>query len=153
MLITNHVAQGAVIGALAPGPVSAFVVGVASHFAVDSMPHWGVPDHEVFLRVAVRDGLVGLAAMAWLTRAASPVRRTSVFAGMLGACLPDADKPSNLFFGASPFPGALDRWHGEIQREEPQRMPQEIVLAAGGVLLATLLVRRSGRLRGGLPAR
>jgi hypothetical protein len=153
VLITNHVAQGAVIGALAPGPGSAFLAGVASHFAVDSMPHWGVPDHEVFLKVAVRDGLAGLTAMAWLTRSASPARRNSVLAGMLGACFPDADKPSNLFFGGSPFPETWDRWHADIQREEPQRMPQEIVLAATGLLLATLLVRRSGRLRGGLPAR
>jgi hypothetical protein len=151
VLITNHVAQGAVIGALAAGPRSAFAMGVVSHFAVDSLPHWGVPEHEVFLRVAVRDGLVGLAAMAWLTRSASPVRRTKVFAGMLGACLPDADKPSILFFGCSPFPRALDRWHGDIQHEEPQRMPQEVVLAASGLLLATLLVRRSGWLRGRLP--
>jgi hypothetical protein len=148
VLITNHVAQGAVIGAVAPGPASAFVAGVASHFAVDSLPHWGVPDYEAFLRVAVPDGLVGLAAMAWLTRASTPARRDAVLAGMLGACLPDADKPSKLFFGGSPFPAALDEWHGDIQREEPHRMPQEIALAAGGLLLATLLARRSGRLRG-----
>jgi hypothetical protein len=153
VLITNHVAQGAVIGALAPSPRTAFVAGVASHFAADSLPHWGVSDQDVFLRVAVRDGLTGLAVMASLTWAASPARRATVFAGMLGACLPDADKPSILFFGGSPFPEVLDRWHADIQREEQQRMPQEVVLAAGGVLLATLLVARSGRLRGRLAAR
>jgi hypothetical protein len=147
VLITNHVAQGAVIGAVAPGPVSAFVTGVASHFAVDSLPHWGVPDYEVFLKVAVPDGLVGLAAMAWLTRSSSPALRVNVFAGMLGACLPDADKPSRLFFGRSPFPARLDLWHGDIQTEEAHRMPQEIVLATVGLLTAAWLVRRGGGVR------
>ena len=144
MLITNHVAQGAVIGALAPGPGSAFVVGVASHFAVDSVPHWGVPDHEVFLRVAVRDGLVGLAAMGWLTRAASPVRRANVLAGMLGACLPDADKPSILFFGRSPFPAVVDHFHKWIQNEAHERMPYEAIGGLVGSTAARALVRRLG---------
>jgi hypothetical protein len=142
VLITNHVAQGAIIGALAPGPVSAFAAGVASHFAVDALPHWGVPEYDEFLKVAVPDGLVGLAAMAWLTRKASPARRAAVFAGMLGACVPDSDKPSHLFFGFSPFPPALDEWHGDIQREEPHRMPQELALAVGGLVVAAWLSRR-----------
>ncbi len=145
MLITNHVVQGAIIGAVAPGPVSAFVAGVASHFAVDAMPHWGVRDYAGFLKVAVPDGLLGLAAMTWLTQASSPARRTTAFAGMLGACLPDADKPSTLFFGGSPFPARLDRWHGEIQREAPHRMPQEIVLAGAGLATAAWLLRRGRR--------
>jgi hypothetical protein len=145
VLITNHVAQGAIIGAVAPGPVSAFVAGVASHFAVDSLPHWGVKEYGDFLKVAVPDGLVGLAAMGWLTRSSSPARRATAFAGMLGACLPDADKPSTLFFGGSPFPKALDKWHGDIQREEPQLMPHELVLAGTGLLTAAWLLRRVRR--------
>lgn len=147
MLITNHVAAGAVVGALAPGPVSAFVVGVASHFVMDALPHWGVVEYDDFLKVAVPDGLVGLGAMAWLTRSAPESARVTVLGGMLGACLPDADKPSLLFVGRSPFPAALDRWHGDIQREEPDRMPQEIAVAVVGLLTAAWLVRRSGRAR------
>jgi hypothetical protein len=141
VLITNHVAQGAVIGAVAPGPVSAFVAGIASHFAADTVPHWGVEGYDDFLRVAYVDGTVGLATMAWLARTSS-TRRLNVLAGMLGACLPDADKPSTLFFDRSPFPAGLDRWHGAIQREDPQRMGQEVVLAAGTLLLASWLIRR-----------
>ena len=141
MLITNHVAQGAVIGAVAPGPVSAFVVGVASHFAADSLPHWGVQEYDDFLRVAYVDGTIGLATLAWLTGTSS-TRRLKVLAGMLGACLPDADKPSTLFFGRSPFPTAVDTWHGIIQREDPRRMGQEVVAACGTLLLASWLIRR-----------
>ena len=41
MLLTNHVLSGAVIGALARRPVPAFAAGVASHFVLDAIPHWG----------------------------------------------------------------------------------------------------------------
>ena len=140
MLITNHVLSGALVGAASPGPVSAFVLGIASHVALDSVPHWG--DDAIFLRVAVVDGLVGLAAMGAVARAAAPAGRARVVAGMLGACLPDADKPGDLFFGHSPFPARIDRWHQQIQRESPRRMPQEVVVALAGVLLVRRVVLR-----------
>ncbi len=141
MLITNHVLSGALVGALAPGPVSAFVVGVASHFALDTVPHWGDQDESVFLRVAVSDGLVGLTAMSVIAWTTPRARRARVVAGMLGACAPDADKPSELFFGRSPFPFALDQWHRDIQRESPRRMPQEFAVATLGALLVRRVLR------------
>ena len=140
MLITNHVLAGALIGTVAPGPASAFAAGVASHFVMDALPHWGDRDERVFLRVAVVDGLVGLATMAWVTARTPRGRRGRVVAGMLGACAPDTDKPATLFFGRSPFPVAVDRWHHGIQRESTRRMPQEVVLA----LLGAAAVRRRG---------
>jgi len=139
VLITNHVLSGALVGAFAPGPVSAFGIGIASHFALDTVPHWG--DEATFLRVAVVDGLVGLAAMGTVARLTRPERRGRVVAGMLGACLPDADKPSELFFGRSPFPVALDDWHKAIQRESARRMPQEVLVAGLGALLVRRAVR------------
>ncbi len=139
MLITNHVLSGALVGRVAPGPASAFVAGLVSHFVLDVVPHWG--EQRIFLRVAVVDGLVGLAVMGVIARTAAPERRTRVVAGMLGACLPDADKPSELFFGRSPFPVALDDWHRQIQRESPRRLPQEVVVAT----LGALIVRRALR--------
>ena len=41
MLLTNHVLSGALIGALTRRPLPAFAAGVASHFALDAVPHWG----------------------------------------------------------------------------------------------------------------
>ena len=41
MLLTNHVLSGALIGALARRPLPAFAAGVASHFVLDAVPHWG----------------------------------------------------------------------------------------------------------------
>jgi len=97
MLATNHVLSGALIGALARRPMLAFGVGVASHFVLDAVPHWGKwGSHSRFMRVAVPDGLVSLAAMAAFTALAPADRRAAVAAGMTGALLPDINKPATL---------------------------------------------------------
>ena len=132
MLLTNHVLSGALIGAVVRRPVPAFALGVASHFALDAVPHWGDwpgTDSRRFLRVAVSDGLTALAAMSVVALATPPERRPAVTAGMLGAALPDADKPAQLWFGFSPFPAAIGRFHGAIQDEAPHRFPLEAAVA------------------------
>lgn len=138
MLVTNHVISGALIGAAVRRPVPAFALGIASHFALDAAPHWGEwasPGH--FLRVAVPDGLAGLAVIGAFAAVAPPQRRLAVLAGMAGAALPDIDKPSQLWFGWSPFPRAMDEFHAAIQREAPGRARYE--LAAGAVMTAAAL--------------
>jgi hypothetical protein len=142
VLITNHVVAGAVIGVVVPKPAASFAAGVVSHFAMDAMPHWGHPDHSVFLKVAVVDGLFGLATMATIARAASPERRAAVVAGMLGACFPDADKPCLELVGRSPFPSWIDEIHKRIQNEAHERMPYEAVGGVVGSFLVRALVRR-----------
>jgi hypothetical protein len=146
VLLTNHVLSGALIGALARRPVPAFAAGVASHFVLDAIPHWGDwGSQRRFMRVAVPDGLVSLAVMGALTAAAPPERRAAVLAGMTGAALPDADKPTTMWFGWSPFPAAVDRFHARIQDESFHRAPVE--LAAAGLFAATALaaIRRARR--------
>jgi hypothetical protein len=137
MFVTNHVLSGALLGAASPGPVSAFTAGVASHFALDAIPHWGGVDFEEVLPVAVCDGLIGLATMAVVTAAARPGRRLRMMAGMTGAAFPDLDKPFRLVFGRSPWPEPVNRFHVGIQRESPRRMPHEVV--AGATLAALAL--------------
>jgi len=101
----------------------------------------------VFLVTAVADGLAGLAAIGLVARASRrerPAVLVSTLAGMAGGAFPDLDKPSELFFGRSPFPARWDAFHARIQRESPRRMPQEVVVAAGlGALVALLLRRRA----------
>jgi hypothetical protein len=146
VLLTNHVLSGALIGALARRPAPAFAAGVASHFVLDAIPHWGDwGSQRRFMRVAVPDGLVSLAVMGALTAAAPPERRAAVLAGMTGAALPDADKPTTMWFGWSPFPAAVDRFHARIQDESFHRAPVE--LAAAGLFAATALaaIRRARR--------
>ncbi|MGQ7297770.1 hypothetical protein [Quadrisphaera sp. KR29] len=148
MLVTNHVLAGAVLGSgpLARRPVLAFAAGVASHLALDTVPHWGDQRRRVFLVTAVCDGLAGLAAIALVARATSrrrPAVLLSVLAGMAGGAFPDLDKPSTLFFGGSPFPARWDAFHARIQRESPRRMPQEALVAGLlGLVVDRLLGRR-----------
>ena len=144
MLVTNHVLSGAVIGATTRRPVHAFVLGVASHFVLDWAPHWGkFGGGRRMLRVAVPDGLIGLAVMGTMAAVAPPERRAAVLAGMAGAAFPDLDKPSKLFFGRSPFPPAVDRFHSAIQHEKARRAHYEATAAVvfGSVALAILLGR------------
>ena len=146
MLVTNHVLSGALIGGIVRRPLAAFTLGVVSHFALDAMPHWGkfqsLPG--VPLRVAVPDGLAGLAAIGTFAALAPRDRRFSVLAAMAGAALPDIDKPSRLFFNRSPFPRAVDAFHAAIQDEAPDRAHYELAAAAAlGVGALALLRGRS----------
>jgi len=145
MLVTNHVLSGALIGGAVRRPVPAFVLGVASHFALDAVPHWGEwGSRRRFLRVAVPDGLAGLAAIGVLAAVAPPERRPAVLAGMAGAALPDIEKPTRILLGWSPFPRVVDDFHIAIQREAPRRAHYE--LAAAAILgTATLAVLRKHR--------
>jgi hypothetical protein len=145
MLVTNHVLSGAVIGASARGPGQAFALGVASHFALDAVPHWGDwRDRQHFLHVAVRDGLTGLAVMGAITAMAPAGKRMAVLAGMAGAALPDIDKPCKIVFGRSPWPRFVDRFHSGIQRESLRRAPVEAAAATvfGSAALTSLLRQR-----------
>ena len=130
MLITNHVLAGTIIGALSRSSSGAFAAGVVSHFALDAIPHWGARDDRHFLRTAVVDGLVGFAVASVAIALAPAERRTRVVAGIAGACAPDADKVCELAVGASPYPAWVDNAHARIQIESPEKLSQEIVLAA-----------------------
>jgi hypothetical protein len=144
MLVTNHVLSGAVIGAASRRrPASAFTLGVLSHFALDAVPHWGKWHKRFrFMQVAVPDGLAGLAVMGTMTVLAPRDARLSVVAGMAGAALPDLDKPSIVFFGRSPWPGVVDRFHNWIQDEAPHRFKYELAAAALFLAAAVALLRR-----------
>ncbi len=97
------------------------------------------------MRVAVADGLTSLAVMGTLTAVSPPGRRAAVLAGMTGAALPDADKPTRLWFGWSPFPAVVNCFHTRIQDEAQHRVPVE--LAAAGLFTAAALtaIRRARR--------
>lgn len=154
MLITNHVLAGAAVGALFRRPAVALGAGIASHLLMDSIPHWGLPPGDPgsadrqkrFLRVARPDGLIGLAAMTALA-AASGGRRRAVLAGMVGAALPDIDKPAQHFFGRNPVPGPLQRFHDRIQVEAGYLMPLELAIAAALAVVAVGRLRAPRRSR------
>jgi hypothetical protein len=145
VLITNHVLSGAVIGAVAPDVRQAASLGFLSHFVLDGLPHFGVDD-EHLMKVAVPDGLLGLAAIGVIARATPRDKLLRVLAGIAGACLPDLDKPGRQFFDRSPFPRWFDAVHARIQDEEVHRFTVEVAAAAVfSVALVALLPRRPRR--------
>jgi len=150
MFATSHVLAGGILGGLlAPRrPALAFAIGIASHAAMDITPHWGKVTNEEFMAAAKRDGVLltgaGLALAALAGRSAP-----GVTAGAFGALLPDLNKPCQYFFGQSPFPDVVDRFHGRIQCEQPTKRRLRIELAAGVglALVAFPYAYRIGRRR------
>lgn len=140
MFITNHVLAGALIGS-ALRPVPAVAAGFASHLVMDNLPHYGEGGGPLHLPTARKDGLLGLAGIAFCTALAPAPKRPAVLAGIFGACLPDTDKLGQHFIGRSPWPHAFDRFHQRIQREATNRLPIEVATALGLALVATRLLR------------
>jgi hypothetical protein len=151
MLVTNHVLSGAVVGAAVRRPGPALALGIGSHFVLDAVPHWGKWDSDRhFMRVAVLDGPTGLAVMGAALALSRPERRWAVAAGMVGAALPDIDKPTHVFFGFSPFPEPVNELHRRIQDEAPHRflsheLPAAAAFAASFAALGALRGLRTGR--------
>jgi hypothetical protein len=147
VFVTNHALAGAAIGALVRRPVPAFVAGVASHVLMDMAPHFGGLDVDgpEFLRAARADGTVGLGVTAAVVAVAPPAVRRSALAGLAGACLIDLDKPGRHFFGRSPFPATVDRFHARIQNEVPHGRWTEAATAAALVIAVGVAFRHRRR--------
>lgn len=144
MIITNHVLAGALIGLHSRSAPVAATVGLASHLAMDAVPHWGVDNDEAYLRVARVDGLTGLLVSATAIITAPAARRWQVAAGIFGACLPDTDQVSVHFLGTHVHPAWFNDLHYTIQREH-EWFGQELLLAAGLATAVALATRRARR--------
>lgn len=129
--------RGAIMGALA-----AAGTGLASHLVLDALPHWGRRHPGQFLPAAVADGLTALLLGGWLARRCPGEHRTTVLAGMLGAVLPDLNKPAVLLTGSDPSPAWFGRIHERVQREAPEWLWHEALAAGLGLALAAQLTRR-----------
>jgi len=141
MFVTNHVLSGALLGHVFDRrPVTAFLAGLGSHLILDAIPHWGCdferPDWpEQFLRIARRDGVLGLVTVVGAAIAVDRGARVATVAAITGAVVLDLDKPCEYFAGLNPFPAAVQRLHKWVQNEAPTRMANEI--AYGIVFAAT----------------
>jgi hypothetical protein len=146
VFITNHVLAGAAVGHVVRRPAAAFVAGAASHVVMDLCLHYGRDDvtRNEFVKLARVDGVVGLGVCAVALATAHGPVRPSVAAGIAGACLIDMDKPGRHFFGRSPFPAAVDRFHDWIQTEHTVGA---LVEAAAAAVLAAAVVAKVRRVR------
>jgi hypothetical protein len=139
VLATTHVLTGALIGRAVPRrPGRAAVLGVASHLALDALPHWGMwpgtPHLRAkFLTVAAIDGLTLSGVLALMIRRGRPAAE---IAGALGALALDMDKPTALLGVRQLWPDRVHAVHLGVQRhEQPRRWRVDVTVAAVSALI------------------
>jgi hypothetical protein len=127
MILSTHAVVGGAIASLMPGhPVLAFVIGVASHYALDAIPHADYPLYSISVRrsapsamtlnwllvqdlgLITLDACVGLAIVIWLY--ASLGATIAVLAGAIGAMLPDPLQVMQKLYPREPL-RSLQRFH------------------------------------------
>ncbi|HEX3081990.1 MAG TPA: hypothetical protein VHQ86_01940 [Candidatus Saccharimonadia bacterium] len=112
MLLTNHVLTGALLGLSIDNPVLLAPTAVASHLALDAVPHFGTdslrksfPNGRFFIIVGAADFTMSVAAttvicLMW------PERIVNILIGVFGACLPDLTYIPLVVFGRA----RIERW-------------------------------------------
>ena len=98
MFLTVHGPAGALVGALAPDPVSAFALGVLSHAVLDIIPHGderlggkrtGKEMFRFILTLGLIDSAILLAVLLALLQPWQSWPSWSVLAGIVGGVIPD----------------------------------------------------------------
>ena len=99
MLITPHALMGAAIGLRLKHPLRVIPVAVASHFLLDTVPHWQEtlspyrPTVATWIRIPIDMSLAAF-GVAWIARRGSKRQRGlagTVVIGALAGTLPDLD--------------------------------------------------------------
>ena len=145
MLATTHVLTGALIGRVARRPGRAAALGVASHIALDAMPHWGMyrttPHFRAkFLAVAAVDGVALSGVLAVMMRQRRPAAE---IAGALGALALDLDKPLALLGVRQLWPDRVHAVHVGVQRHErPWRWRIDVAVAAASAVALWTMTRQ-----------
>jgi hypothetical protein len=137
--MSPHVAIGATIGAVLGNPLVVVPVAIASHYALDMVPHWQetlapyLPTRATYTRVpidlALAAGIIAL-QIHW-----HPAAVPAIFLGAVAANLPDID--SFLVFAPKLKRGLIKlHWdaHCAIQRETSSfwgLVPQVAVIFLG----------------------
>lgn len=134
MLVTAHVASATVTSTACRTPAAGLAAGILSHLVLDAIPHWGARDEDDFERTAITDGLVALTLIAAILAHAPAHRRTVLGATIVGAVLPDLDKPIRYFTGREAFPRSLHRFLVNIQTESPRYVISDITTIIAGTI-------------------
>ena len=127
MILSTHAIVGAAIASLMPDhPALALASGIASHFAIDAIPHWDYPLRAISVKPNSRaalllnwslcrdlglialDACVGLAIALWLY--ATPAAEFAVLIGALGAMLRDPLQLAHRLYPREPL-RTLQRFH------------------------------------------
>jgi hypothetical protein len=133
VIVSLHVATGALVGAAAGSRLRAVVAGALAHVVGDAMPHRDFP----FCRFGIATGTAGVLALA---AARGPLHPITV--GALAASLPDVGHVLALPRprGRKLFPShRFEGWH----REGGVSAPAQLVAAA--LILAALVLGPKAR--------
>lgn len=151
MFLTVHGTAGALVGALAPDPVSAFALGVLSHVVLDIIPHGDenlgpqcagpTCTHREEARFASKlgiiDGVIMCGALALLLTPWVRMPATTVLWGIAGGVIPDVLQGLGMMFPKirpfARFKELHDYNHAHIIRYDPP-------LALGMVVQVVTLV-------------
>ena len=146
MILSTHAIVGAAIASLMPGqPALAFIAGVASHFAIDAIPHSDyrlrskIGRSRPAISVMVRDlGLLAIDAAAGLAVAlflyASPGATPAILLGAVGGMLPDPLRLAHRLYPREPL-RSLQRFHAWIHTKHRLTWPWAVSSQALFVLL------------------
>jgi hypothetical protein len=127
MTTTNHVTVGAIVALVLKQPALIVPVAFVSHFALDAMPHFGIPagiksrnSRPIFKLVAMGDAFLTAALLAGIPRlCAGDVRSWVILSGMLGALTPDLVWVyrfiGEISTGKEKPKGTFSRFHKKIQ--------------------------------------
>ena len=143
MLVSPHITAGVALGAAIGNPFIVVPLAIASHFVLDTVPHWQEtlapyhPTKKTFIRIPI-DLAIG-ALIIWLALIVRPEHAAGILLGALFASAADLD----VIVITHPHlkKGLLHKywgWHCAIQRETSSLwgiVPQVAVIAAGLVTI------------------
>ncbi|KPJ85169.1 hypothetical protein AMJ57_04075 [Parcubacteria bacterium SG8_24] len=142
MFLVGHTAIGLAVASVTASPVGAFVLGLASHYAADAIPHgdefvgrWAKRGNEPgrVAAVAALDGLIAMSiVLAFLPRAG---QLSVVAAAVVGAVLPDVLWGLELLSDRRMLRG-LGRFHKWIHNHFRIERPRALWLTLQFVLAA-----------------
>ena len=139
MLITPHILAGTAIGLAVGNPAAGFVLGVASHYLLDSVPHvdpgtWHmektIAEHGLEARdyatilLDVAAALFGFVALS----GAAPIMAAGPIAGAIGGALPDTLVAVALVFPKFPKWKGLKWYHDLIEKFHYTAKPSQWIL-------------------------
>ena len=122
MLVAPHIATGVTIGLALQQPILVVPIAIASHFLLDSVPHWQEtmapyhPTWKTYLRIPIDFGLGAL--IIGLALQYHPELSLSIGLGAFFAAIPDIDVITIAFPKLkNKIVTAYWDWHCKIQRE------------------------------------
>ncbi|MBI4128566.1 MAG: hypothetical protein HY460_00820 [Parcubacteria group bacterium] len=147
MLGATHIITGGLVGVITQDPLAAIAGGLASHYAIDMIPHWDysierIREDRSFSRKALpdvikiaADNLVGLAALALIAFYTDTL--LFAFVGGFFGALPD------ILWGFSLFsPNRFLAWHARLHNRihTKRHLPAPAFSLISQALLVLILV-------------